>query len=724
MNDALLIVSARLKSGVTFVFVLALLSAAAPSAKGQPQFDVYEVTPPQQNNRNPDVSGTAYVWESGPVGGAVIKMWREGDPDPVTISTASNNDSPRIDGGRVVWRFKNRNDFDIALWEGGQITALTDVDYVAEAFGDGGQQVVEFGQAAVDTVYVHSAGYVLDVNVYVVIPHQRVGDVRIWLEHRGTRVLLVDQVCGDTVDFQCTTLDDEGDSNFNDHCEPGMCRAYVPSNALSAFDGMTAGGDWTLTIEDMNDGNSGVFDSWSIEVLCQPTDRDDYTPNIGDGNVVWLSVERNGLVLFDGQTRRRVSAETPNYDEYPVVNDGLLAWESRLVNNAQIFMWDGDEVLQLTSGDYHSLRPATDGHAIVWYTSNAPPNETGIWRWTPENGAERIVQVGFQPSISGEVIGYVGTDGNDNEIFIYYRGNTYQVSDNDLTDYEPEIDGDRIVWHARHDSGTFQIFRAEIRGLGGDPVGACCIEYVCEITTEADCLARNGTFLGAETLCTGNPCPVGPADSWSTVQHDNRRSGRTDAVLPEKPELIWAILKGSGDPQLPPIVAPDGRIHVGVDRGVAQVGSEGELLWLDNLGNHPQTPPAVRADGQFFGPPGGLTKQDPDTHEQICNAEFATYVSPALGDDGHVYAVVRGEGNDPWTLRKMSPDCGQVWSYDGRGDRPVAPPAIAPDGGIVVRARDEVVKLSPDGLELWAYPTRGRDGGVVIGADGAVYFVS
>ncbi len=690
----------------------------------QPQFDVYEVTSLQQNNRDPDLSGTTYVWESGPVGSAVIKMWREGDPDPVTISTASNNDGPRIDGGRVVWRFKNRNDFDIALWEGGQITELTDVDYVAEAFGSGEQQVVEFGQAAVDTVYVQSAGYVLDVNVHVVIPHERVGDVRIWLEHRGTQVLLVDQVCGDTVDFQCTTLDDEGDSNFNDHCEAGMCRTYVPSNALSAFDGMAAGGDWTLTVEDMAEGNSGVFDSWRIEVLCQPTDRDDNAPDAGGGDVVWLSQEQNGLVLFDGESRRRISAEKPDYDDYPVIADGLLAWESRVANNAQVFMWTGDEVLQLTSRDYHSLRPATDGHAIVWYTSNAPPDETGIWRWTPENGAQRIVEVGFQPSVSGEVVAYIGTDGNDNEVFIYYRGNTYQVSDNTLTDYEPEIDGDRIVWHATDGNGNYQIFRAEIQGIGGDAVGACCIQYDCEVTTEADCVSREGTFHGAETLCTGNPCPVGPASTWSTDRHDARRSGRTDAVIPDEPELIWSILKGSGDPQMPPIIGPDGRIHVGVDRGTAQISPEGDLLSLQNLGNHPQTPPTIREDGQFFGPPGGMTKRDPDTHEQVCNADFATYVAPTLGEDGFVYGVVRGLGEDPWTVRKMAPDCGEEWAWGGRGERPVAPPAIGPDGGIVVRARDEVVKLSPDGLELWAYPTRGRDGGVVIADDGTIYFVS
>ncbi len=37
------------------------------------------------------------------------------------------------------------------------------------------------------------------------------------------------------------------------------------------------------------------------------------------------------------------------------------------------------------------------------------------------------------------------------------------------------------------------------------PVGACCINGVCTITTEANC---SGQWMGANTVCTPNPCPM------------------------------------------------------------------------------------------------------------------------------------------------------------------------------------------------------------------------
>lgn len=167
--------------------------ALAGAAYAQPRIEVFPVTDPNGNNREPDVSGTTYVWQSGDANAPYIRMWTEGDPDPLTISTARYSNSPHISNGRVVWAFSNRSDFDIALWSQGETTLLTDRDHSVMARGDGGDQRVEQGEPpAVSAVRVPDAGYVQDVNVGLVIPHERVGDVRVTLEHRGVRVVLVD----------------------------------------------------------------------------------------------------------------------------------------------------------------------------------------------------------------------------------------------------------------------------------------------------------------------------------------------------------------------------------------------------------------------------------------------------------------------------------------------------------------------------------------------------
>jgi hypothetical protein len=40
--------------------------------------------------------------------------------------------------------------------------------------------------------------------------------------------------------------------------------------------------------------------------------------------------------------------------------------------------------------------------------------------------------------------------------------------------------------------------------------GACCVGTDCAITTEAECLASGGTYLGDDTVCDENPCEVPP----------------------------------------------------------------------------------------------------------------------------------------------------------------------------------------------------------------------
>lgn len=57
-------------------------------------------------------------------------------------------------------------------------------------------------------------------------------------------------------------------------------------------------------------------------------------------------------------------------------------------------------------------------------------------------------------------------------------------------------------------------YRADLWSGGGgggpeDPVGACCVGTSCSESTEADCLAANGEWLGENTDCGGTPCDNG-----------------------------------------------------------------------------------------------------------------------------------------------------------------------------------------------------------------------
>lgn len=123
-----------------------------------------------------------------------------------------------------------------------------------------------------------------DVNVHIVLTHTFVGDLCATLEHNGTVVQLIQRSGADNGSGTCHTgtpfgcsgdnynivLDDEGTAgNIEDLCTAGGVNPTSPPNvvpfeSLTAFDGMSSVGAWTLTVSDNAGGDVGTMDSWDI----------------------------------------------------------------------------------------------------------------------------------------------------------------------------------------------------------------------------------------------------------------------------------------------------------------------------------------------------------------------------------------------------------------------------------------------------------------------------
>jgi len=108
-----------------------------------------------------------------------------------------------------------------------------------------------------------------DLNVNLNITHTWVGDLQITLQSpAGTQVLIFDGgndgCSGDNI---LDLYDDESANSLN--CQAGTGNAfpeadYMPSNPLSAFDGESMAGVWTLSIQDTAGGDSGTLNNWGI----------------------------------------------------------------------------------------------------------------------------------------------------------------------------------------------------------------------------------------------------------------------------------------------------------------------------------------------------------------------------------------------------------------------------------------------------------------------------
>ncbi len=119
------------------------------------------------------------------------------------------------------------------------------------------------------TITVPDSFTITDLNVDMNITHTWVGDLTITLESPAlTQVVIFDgSVDGCSGDNIMDLYDDESGNPLV--CDAGSGDAfpladYIPSNALSAFDGEDTAGVWTLFVADGAGGDQGTIDSWSL----------------------------------------------------------------------------------------------------------------------------------------------------------------------------------------------------------------------------------------------------------------------------------------------------------------------------------------------------------------------------------------------------------------------------------------------------------------------------
>ena len=158
-----------------------------------------------------------------------------------------------------------------------------------------------------------------DVNVQLNISHSYVSDLTVKLKSpAGTEIQLFSNKCGQKSNVDAT-FDDSG-ATLVCGTNPAITGNIAPAQALSAFNGQSSQGVWTLTITDSYNGDGGQLNNWGL-TFCSPappleTTKNDFTdlmvypnPNNGIFNVqfknpstdlVKLNVyDMAGRIIFD-----------------------------------------------------------------------------------------------------------------------------------------------------------------------------------------------------------------------------------------------------------------------------------------------------------------------------------------------------------------------------------------------------------------------------------------
>ena len=116
------------------------------------------------------------------------------------------------------------------------------------------------------TLNVTKTGVISDVNLTMNMNHTYIGDLTVTLiSPAGTQVQLFNAACDDANNVNAT-FDDSGEPVVCSN-NPAIAGTVTPVQALSAFNGESAAGNWVLRIKDNYNGDGGSLLGWSLN-LC------------------------------------------------------------------------------------------------------------------------------------------------------------------------------------------------------------------------------------------------------------------------------------------------------------------------------------------------------------------------------------------------------------------------------------------------------------------------
>lgn len=211
---------------------------------------------------------------------------------------------------------------DVQLIQEDRITAERDLSTDPKRVPPQGSQGI-----ASDQLVFNDARRISDLNVNLDIAHDFTGDLEISLiSPQGTQVTLINRRGGAGSDFTGTLLDDESTVPISSGTAPfDRTGGYRPEEGLSDFDGESAGGTWTLVINDRAALNTGFLLGWSLDFTLEndifgPFESNDTTvtarnldtingtgsasveAEIGDGGFGFLDRDIFSFVVATGST--------------------------------------------------------------------------------------------------------------------------------------------------------------------------------------------------------------------------------------------------------------------------------------------------------------------------------------------------------------------------------------------------------------------------------------
>ena len=336
---------------VTIVMIAsAALSIPASAQANPPDWIVTQLTNNNYDDGGPQVCGSNIVWQ-----GKVDNQYEIFLYDSVrTIQLTNNNYNdrcPQISGSNVVWEglMHTPGSDEIFMYDGAKITQITSDSYTDIQPKISGSNIVW------NSV--------------------RDGNWEIFLYDGKTTIRLTNNDYADwrprvscsTVVWQCY---DGNDWEIFIYDIDTATTTQITDNSYWDQNPQISGSNIVWEGYDVNDNVVELFLYDGTKVI-QLTDNDTINggAQISGTNVVWQSTDiyDHAVFFYNGITTTQLTDYSRDVYEFLAVSDLYVVW-SRLGSGdeSEIFLYDGNNTIQLTDNSYNDVVPQISGSTVVW----------------------------------------------------------------------------------------------------------------------------------------------------------------------------------------------------------------------------------------------------------------------------------------------------------------------------------------------------------------------
>ncbi len=155
---------------------------------------------------------------------------------------------------------------------------------------------------------------------------------------------------------------------------------------------------------------------------------------------------------------------------YLDVSEGRMVWADTVGGDSEIFLFDGEEVVQLTDDDVNEFFPEISDSRVVWEVIDGE-GDAEIHLFDGKKSAP-LTNNDFHdefPQISGTNVVWVGRPegiGDPGEIYWYDGVAIHRVTENDYQDAIPSISGSRLAWYGCPDHDEVKGCTLPVRPYG------------------------------------------------------------------------------------------------------------------------------------------------------------------------------------------------------------------------------------------------------------------